>query len=406
VPKIDAEGEKAKQLVVKGSKDDVLNAIERIKQFVDKLERSVTKEVEVPGSSIPTILGTRGANVQQLTADHDVDVKIPERGNRKEGEANVTIKVTGLPENVDAAIADIKELLPIEEEIAIPATLHRFLIGKKGTGIRELQDEFNVRLDIPRGDEVKDVIIVRGKRENIDRVRGAITQKMPEYMDLLERNQQLEVEVDAKHHRMLIGAGGATVRKMREVYDVQLDFPKEKSSKPNVIVLTGYQKKCEECRDHILNLVQEYESMKTVTIDVHHAVHGRIIGAKGAGVRKLQEDYNVRINFPSNKSSNTLEIVGGEQGVADCIDQLKLIEEENEDLIHDYEESQQYIKPTRTETREKRSAPATFAVRGAPWQGSDSASFPTLSTGDDAPVAADASAGTSRVPAGAWGMPR
>lgn len=329
VPKPNPEGETSSKVTVKGSKDDVLNAIERIKEHVDTIERSTTEKIEVPGNAIPSILGPRGANIQQLTADHRVNVKIPERGNRKEGETTVTVTVSGLPENVSAALAAIRELLPVSEEIPLPAAMHRFVIGKKGTGIRELQDEFNVRLDIPRGEDVKDSIVARGKKENIDRVRAALTERMPEYESLLERNQQLEVEVDSKHHRMLIGAAGATVTKLREKYDVQLDFPRDGSAKPNTIVLTGYPSKCEECRDAILEMVNDFENMVTEKVDIHHSVHGRIIGSGGAGVKKLQQDFGVRINFPSDKSSNTLEVTGGETGVHDCIDQLKLIEEEN-----------------------------------------------------------------------------
>ena len=66
----------------------------------------------------------------------------------------------------------------------------------------------------------------------------------------------------------------------------------------------------------------------TKTVDIHHIVHGRIIGSKGAGVKKLQENYKVRIVFPNDKQSNTLEVSGLETDVDNCIEQLKQVQEE------------------------------------------------------------------------------
>lgn len=282
----------------------------------------------MPANSIPSILGAKGANVQQMTATHNVNIKIPDRESRKEGETEVTLTLSGLPEGIAAAKAEIVSLLPVSEEIPLPASMHRFVIGKKGAGISKIQEDFNVRLEIPRPEEARDVIVVRGKQENIAKVRKHLEDRMPEFRDSLEKAHQEQVTVDPKYHRQLIGPGGSLVNKLRANHDVMIDFPRENSEQKDVIVLTGYPDKCQACKEEILQLVKEYESEVTKPVEIHHSVHGRIIGSKGSGVRKMQEDFKVRINFPSDKTSNTLEVSGAAENVDSCIERLKLIEEE------------------------------------------------------------------------------
>ena len=57
-------------------------------------------------------------------------------------------------------------------------------------------------------------------------------------------------------------------------------------------------------------------------------IHARIIGAKGAGIKELQDKFKVRVNFPRNKDSATITVVGDAADVDDAIEEIKALAEE------------------------------------------------------------------------------
>ena len=62
---------------------------------------------------------------------------------------------------------------------------------------------------------------------------------------------------------------------------------------------------------------------------VDRRIHPRIIGQKGRGVRKVQEQFKVDLRFPrANDDPDIIVISGAEDDVYDCKEHLLNIEEE------------------------------------------------------------------------------
>lgn len=71
------------------------------------------------------------------------------------------------------------------------------------------------------------------------------------------RNFKLEIEVDPKYHPKIIGRRGATITKIRQQFDVQIQFPDKASDKSDVIAITGMEANAIAARDEILKMVFE-----------------------------------------------------------------------------------------------------------------------------------------------------
>eukprot|EP00043_Microstomoeca_roanoka_P000947 m.30138 g.30138 ORF g.30138 m.30138 type:complete len:1204 (-) comp10580_c0_seq1:246-3857(-) len=379
LPRAEEGEETSNVVVVRGPSDGVAEAVAQLQSKAQELENSVTKEMTVKSKAIPTIMGSGGSNLQKVCGEYGVDVDVPSRDDRADAEADVVLKVTGLPEKCDAAIAVLQTFVPVEETLTIPSELHRFMITDKEKGIRAIQSEHNARVDIPAADSNSDQVVIRGLPEQVAAAKAAIEANMPAYQDALKKTFTMTIEVDPEFHPDLIGDKGAKVNALRKKFDVRIDFPRSNPSnglQENQIRLTGYEEKCNECAADIQATVDNLKTHVIKEIDIHHAVHGKIIGSRGSGVRALQEKYGVRITFPRDKKANVLTVMGPEEKVDECIDELFLIQEENDDLISDYAEVGRHAAPTRGDE------PAVpkgkkFQVKGAPWQGSV---FPTLST--------------------------
>lgn len=69
--------------------------------------------------------------------------------------------------------------------------------------------------------------------------------------------------------------------------------------------------------------------MVHIEVKIDRRIHPRIIGQRGRGVRKIQDDFKVDLRFPrGNEDPDIIVISGGEDDVYDCKDHLLNIEEE------------------------------------------------------------------------------
>eukprot|EP00047_Mylnosiga_fluctuans_P012927 m.28404 g.28404 ORF g.28404 m.28404 type:complete len:1218 (+) comp4552_c0_seq1:132-3785(+) len=400
LPRADSEGKYASDVVaLKGSKEDVPRAIEKIKQFVEDVKNRVTLEVQVPGNTIPAIMGAGGANINQLCSEHNVSIKLPERQREKpkaaaaadapkaEGEEEdarqETIYVSGLKANCEKAIAGIQALVPVKETLEIESKFFPAIIGEKGSKIAALSTETNCKINLPKKG---DTVTLRGVPTAVEVAKQRLAEIVA---DLQQKCFSEVVEVDATHHRALIGTKGAAIKEFRTKYDVEVEMPKPGAENANGITLIGYQKNVEEAKAALLEKVKELDSMVQLELSIDPRVHARIIGPRGAAVRTLQDKHNVRIIFPKEKDSWQILVVGPEEGAEEAKSAIEISADDYMQDILDREHLQQFVKESthrREHTSDSRPAQQQpFQVRNAPWQGGD---FPALGAGSGRSVPA------------------
>ena len=148
--------------------------------------------------------------------------------------------------------------------------------------------------------------------------------------------------------------------------------------------LSGYEKNVTEARDAILKIVGQFESQVHEEVHIDPGVHSMIIGKRGRSIRKIMNDYKVDIRLPRRNGDPSLVIVSGDDdNVQDCIDHLKILEEEYIQDVADKEWMKQYEKPNRAlDNKESgKDSKQGFYVAKAPWDVSSSEAFPSLGGG-------------------------
>ncbi|KAF2729528.1 hypothetical protein EJ04DRAFT_580545 [Polyplosphaeria fusca] len=127
-----------------------------------------------------------------------------------------------------------------------------------------------------------------------------------EEKDELERGFTTSFDFPQKYANFLIGKRGEHIRKLRDEYDVDIQVNDGK------VELKGPQAKCANCKAYILSLGKRLEDEATHTLKIKPQYHRDLIGAKGSQVNRLQDRYNVRINFPrSNNQDDDTATEGG-----------------------------------------------------------------------------------------------
>lgn len=169
-------GVSSDKVTLKGAKNCVEAAKARMKEIVHDLDCQVTIEVPIDQVHHRTIMGTRGAKVQKVCSDYDVQIKIPEKGTQSEN-INI-IRISGKKEKCDGAAQALMDLIPINIEVIVPFEFHRFIIGSKGAEVRSLMDTHDVNIKVPSSDQQSDIVVVSGPKANVADAKEALMKKV------------------------------------------------------------------------------------------------------------------------------------------------------------------------------------------------------------------------------------
>ncbi|KAI1889321.1 hypothetical protein AGOR_G00177980 [Albula goreensis] len=420
-------GSQSDKVTLKGAKDCVEAAKKRMQEIIEDLDAQVTMECVIPQKFHRSIMGPKGSRIQQITRDHNVQIKFPDREDpqapvaeapvQENGEADGEVKETdptapkkcdvivlsGRKERCEAAVEALKALVPVTIEVEVPFELHRYIIGQKGSGIRKMMDEYEVNIQVPAPELQSDIISITGLANHLDRAKEGLLERVKELQaeqeDRALRSFKLTITVDPKYHPKIIGRKGAIITQIRTEHDVNIQFPEKNDENQDQITITGYEQNTTAARDAIQAIVDELEEMISEDITLDSRVHARIIGARGKGIRKIMEEFKVDLRFPQSGAAdpNLVTVTGRPELVDEAIDHLLNLEEEYMADVVENESKQAYMKPRGggASVEEPRGPSKGFVVREAPWTTSNEKA-PDMSSSEDfpsfgAPVAAKAS---------------
>ncbi|XP_076014917.1 high density lipoprotein binding protein a [Genypterus blacodes] len=423
-------GSQSDKVTLKGAKDCVEAAKKRMQEIVEDLDAQVTIECVIPQKFHRSIMGPKGSRIQQITRDHIVQIKFPEREDpqaappaeapiQENGEADVEVKevvdpnapkkcdvivISGRKERCEAAVEALKALVPVSIEVEVPFELHRYIIGQKGSGIRKMMDEFEVNIQVPAPELQSNIISVTGLTTHLERAKEGLLERVKELQaeqeDRALRSFKLTITVDPKYHPKIIGRKGAIITIIRTEHDVNIQFPEKNDDNQDQITITGYEHKAIAARDAIQAKVDELEEMISEDITLDSRVHARIIGARGKGIRRIMDEFKVDLRFPQSGAAdpNLVTVMGRPELVDEAIDHLLNLEEEYMADVVENESKMAYMRPPvsgAASMDEQRVPSKGFVVREAPWATSNEKA-PDMSSSEDfpsfgAPVATKAS---------------
>lgn len=405
------------RVTLKGAKECVEAAKKRILDIIEDLEAQVTIECTIAQRFHRSIMGPKGSRIQQITRDHGVQIKFPDREEnpqavpnaespaQENGEEGAEIKIaadpgspkkcdiiliSGRKERCDSACEALKALVPVSIEVEVPYDLHRYIIGQKGSGIRKMMDEFEVNIQVPAPELQCDIITITGLSTNLDRAKAGLLDRVKELQaeqeDRALRSFKLVITVDPKYHPKIIGRKGAVISQIRIENDVNIQFPDKSDENQDQITITGYEKNTEAAKEAIMHIVGDLEQMVSEDLTLDHRVHARIIGGRGKAVRKIMDEFKVDIRFPQSGAPdpNLVTVMGKPEDVDEAIDHLLNLEEEYMSDVVENEVMQTYMKGSSQEDKPQPSK--GFVVRDAPWTaGTGSEKAPDMTSSEDFP---------------------
>ncbi|XP_046605985.1 vigilin [Neodiprion virginianus] len=321
------------KIKIEGPPEDVEKVQTELQNMVtDLIDKLTFTELNVDPKFYKHIIGKNGTNVNRLNEETGVVINISENDGKN------LIRIEGNYAGVEKAKKELMEMVEKlenekEKDVIIDHRYYRSIIGSKGDNIKEIRDKFNqVQITIPGPGEKRDVVKIRGPKEDVDKCHKHLMKLVKE---LNENSFVMEVPIFKQFHKFVIGKGGANIRKIREETQTKIDLPAE-GEKSDVITITGKKENVEEAKEKIQKIQNELANIVTEEIVIPPKFYNSLIGTGGKLIHSIMEDCGgVAIKFPTAESqSDKVSIRGPKDDVEKAKQQL--LELSNEKLLSSF----------------------------------------------------------------------
>lgn len=231
-------------------------------------------------------------------------VKLSFPRDNKDGSATSKpdeVTIRGGKKGVAAVKAELLEAAAFESEsrqsltFTVPTKSVSQIVGKSGATINGIKDETGAQIDIEKTptDDGKTQVTVRGDKKAIAAAKAAVLAVAESIGDEITIN----VTVDPKYHRTLIGQGGGKLRELvaacggpTEGYKQNglINFPKQGDEAVDQVRLRGDKTLVNKIKAELEKQVKVLQDTKTIGVVVPANQHASKIGRGGSALQDLQ----------------------------------------------------------------------------------------------------------------------
>ncbi|KAG0209573.1 hypothetical protein BGX33_005468 [Mortierella sp. NVP41] len=309
-------GNETMEVTIQGVKKNVETAKETIIKMVEQIADATVAKLNIPVNHHSALIGAKGHYVRRLEEKYGVRIQFPKAADLEDDEdqskLNVVL-VSGGKKGVQGAKEELLELLDYEKEnnntleLVVEPKMLPHIVGRNGAKINEIQESSQTRIDIRRStdsDEKAEVrLVITGSKAGLKQAQKAIQ----EIIEAQKSQVEELVEINNKHHKILIGQGGSTLREIiakaggPAEMSAQAGLVKFQSNN-NAVLLKGDKTIVEKIKAEMLAMVAEQDSWTTIPIQIPAAQHRQVIGPQFSHVKEIENRHSVRIQFPNNKN--------------------------------------------------------------------------------------------------------
>ncbi|XP_034020632.1 vigilin isoform X2 [Thalassophryne amazonica] len=222
----------------------------------------------------------------------------------------LSIMVTGKLDSVMKARKEIVARLQTQASatVAIPKEHHRFVIGKNGEKLQELELKTATKIAIPRPDDPSANIRITGTKEGIEKARHEILLISAEQ----DKRAVERLSLEKAFHPFIAGAHNRLVQELSQETGARISIPPPSLPKDE-IVITGEKEAVAMALSRIRAIYEDKKrKTTTISVEVKKSQHKYIIGPKGNTLQEILETTGVSVEMPPLDSGSETIILRGE----------------------------------------------------------------------------------------------
>uniref|UniRef100_A0A4W6D2T7 Vigilin n=1 Tax=Lates calcarifer TaxID=8187 RepID=A0A4W6D2T7_LATCA len=218
----------------------------------------------------------------------------------------LSIMVTGKLDSVMKARKEIVARLQTQASatVAIPKEHHRFVIGKNGEKLQELELKTATKIAIPRPDDPSANIRITGTKEGIEKARHEILLISAEQ----DKRAVERLSLEKAFHPFIAGAHNRLVQELSQETGARISIPPPSLPKDE-IVITGEKEAVALAVNRIRAIYDDKaKSVMVVEVTAPAWLHRFIIGKKGQNIGRITQQLpRVHIEFTDGEERISLE---------------------------------------------------------------------------------------------------
>lgn len=276
---------------VQGQSKDVEAALARI----EVLSRVVKQDINVTAATIFCLLMCSATLVHRIESDYNVRIDL--------SRSNLTCKVIGQPSDVASAVTEIESIQSAEMTVPFELSALPAIIGKGGQGLRAIEEEHSVQVDI---DKDKAVVKVMGFVDDVAAAVDAISA-------VSNDNRNIERCIIIQRHvtmSLLQKDGAAVLKSLRKnhptvnlkvnkVAEMDSEVVRKAAADYNrngehagleVIFISGAAQRAVSAYQETKQVVEAYLADE-MSMKVAADALGSVVGKKGANIAALREAF-------------------------------------------------------------------------------------------------------------------
>lgn len=296
-----------------------IESITDIESFIfPKIDNSVAVENNVSIVPLGQLAGS--TNILLLVAQQNDDEFLPSADQ-------IVSRLETVNKSLDKLRALNSELItetiqtPSEDQSHLEGNTLKVLLNKYEP------DSIDIKLHQNSEGPSDNEIYLRGYKSEIRKAIDDIKQLIEDVKNYEEASKyNTIIEVPSIHLPRIIGQKGQNLNQLRDEFDVKIDVLTDNDSKLEEaeIKLTGLKSNVDECIKKIHQLVKKWADEKTVVVNVEQKYRRQLIGPNGIYANRLQDKYNVKLQFSDAEDKNgNVVIRGPSRGVAKVEEEIK-----------------------------------------------------------------------------------
>uniref|UniRef100_A0A672LZM6 Vigilin n=1 Tax=Sinocyclocheilus grahami TaxID=75366 RepID=A0A672LZM6_SINGR len=338
-----AEGSGLDKVTIRGPAEEVERARRQLLQLAEEKQvNNFSVALQAKPEYHKFLIGKGGANIRRVRDRTGARIIFPSPDEPEQEH----ITIMGKEEAVWLAQKELETLIKnlddvIEDSMVVDPRHHRHFVCRRGQVLRELAEEYGgVAVSFPRTGTQSDNITLKGPRECVDAAKKRIQEIVQDLVSFIS-SPCIHIACKCSDFSAMSSIYN-TVRQFGVTLFFFLSIKLEPASPENgdtdliprkcdIIIVTGQAEKCELACAALLALVPV-----TIDVEVSYDLHRYIIGQKGAGIRKMMEDYEVNIWVPQpEQQSDIIKITGQvasvERAKQGLLERVKELQAEQED---------------------------------------------------------------------------
>lgn len=339
------------------SLDKVNEALNSLRELASSLESAV---LSVPFDEQSNIVGPNNTTLKSILAHLEPNSVTIKLKSNKSGESKDEVFIHGIKSEVLKAQKDIQTILADSKEyketggyktsVEVPTFVLSRIIGKGGSIIQSLKEEFGVKIDVNDDGKqeessdkaAKTEIEISGIKRNAEEAKNRISQLSKKHAD----ESLVRLRVEQPYHRRMIGPNGKYINRLQDKYNVKIRFPSQDNvlstfsdapkSKDEVTVKgpsKGVAKAVEELKE--LHQFEKENGFKE-TLRIPSKAIARVIGKSGETIRDIADGTGVEYQFSHKEDEDEfaeVELMGSKSALKEATKKIQDIVDEIENFI-------------------------------------------------------------------------